>query len=394
MITLFPYQQKLVDQKRKKMILFHSTGVGKTISSLAMMYAHRPSCFIVVCPKRVQTKWEVDIKRYEETVGYTIPHKVVTKEYFKTIPVYKLSSVKSVILDEAHNYTSTSSQIQKSISNYIKLVKPDIVYALTATPYRSSPWNIYYLIKFVGGYIDYKLFKKICFDTVSTYSGDFTAPSNSKECKDYLSLIMQPYTDSLNMNEVMDVPKSHHEIIEIPLPKEWREYEACDDQLVISWITEMHQVEQRSTKKIEEILNIYSQHKSCAVVCRYTEQIEMYKNVLTGKNILFTCIDGKSKQNIQLAQDVLTDGGIVLIQSDVAEGYELPQTNCMIFASQSYSYVNWKQACGRIQRINNLQECFYYYLMCQGGIDEEIYNSVIAKSDFDYRIYLKKLSTL
>jgi hypothetical protein len=60
----------------------------------------------------------------------------------------------------------------------------------------------------------------------------------------------------------------------------------------------------------------------------------------------------------------------------------------MVFASLSFSYVDYKQACGRILRINNLQENTYIHLVAE-GVDQDVYNCIQNKQDFTIKIYEK-----
>lgn len=79
---------------------------------------------------------------------------------------------------------------------------------------------------------------------------------------------------------------------------------------------------------------------------------------------------------------------MVIAQSGISAGYELPSFRCTIFASMDYSIVNYTQALGRTLRINNLQKNLYVYLLA-GEIDKAIYKAIENKEDFNEAIYSK-----
>jgi hypothetical protein len=60
-----------------------------------------------------------------------------------------------------------------------------------------------------------------------------------------------------------------------------------------------------------------------------------------------------------------------------------------VFASLSYSYLNYTQAVGRFNRINNLKRNLYITLVTSGGTDEAIYDCIQNKQDFYIDLYYK-----
>jgi superfamily II DNA or RNA helicase len=78
---------------------------------------------------------------------------------------------------------------------------------------------------------------------------------------------------------------------------------------------------------------------------------------------------------------------IVLINAMASEGYQLPSFRVVVFASLDFSYKNYIQACGRNNRIDNPQRNVYITLVVKGGVDEDVYKSILKKQDFSLAIY-------
>lgn len=73
-----------------------------------------------------------------------------------------------------------------------------------------------------------------------------------------------------------------------------------------------------------------------------------------------------------------------------SEGWNCIDTNAMCFFSMTYSYKNWHQAYGRIDRLNTpFSELFYYVLCSKAMIDQVVMKALKDKKNFnesDYKI--------
>lgn len=413
-MKLYKHQQDIIDADPKKCGIFYGTGSGKSLIALSIAKGRT----LVICPKtlRDDKTWERNL----EKLGKNIELIVMSKEDFKKLDkhAYPRLHFRTIIIDEAHTVSGVSpvirwrnkkpepkaSQLYDAIYDYLQSNPPERLYLLTATPIR-NPMSVYALGKILGRTWDFYEFRSIYYVPIKMNFREVWMPKKDSETQERLGKCVRGLGYTGQLSDWMDVPDQTHKTIHVPLtPMQVEKLKELPrdfpDPLVL--VGKKHQVEQGVLKgnefeasqvfpsgKLEAIEDLYEEFRKVLVFAKYTEQIEMIKKYFHEKEVPFYTLTGQTKDRGTLIRVADADPRcIVVAQSTVSAGYELPSFRCTVYASEDYSYVSHTQSVGRTLRINNLQKNLYVYLV-SGEIDKAVRKAIDLKGDFNEAIYSK-----
>jgi superfamily II DNA or RNA helicase len=375
-MKLYAHQQKFLDKNPRRAMLVWETGTGKTVASIEWLKKRQGQKALVVCPKGIILKWKNDLKKWGGVAD------VVSRDEVKKVD---LSKYKVLIIDEAQDFSAPlfekgRSQRATAIYKFIKSTPDAHLLLLTATPVRSTPWNLHTLACYLGVYWDVKDFRAKFF-----YMTDMYGRLHYEKQKNWRTML-RPYleyvSDIVLMSDCVDIPKQTHEIIEI----EQEEYKTKHYEEPIKEWHQRHRAEQ-GPKKFAELNKILSGYRKVIVVCYYLSQIEDYKKAIGGDREVFVLTGSTKNQGEIIQQANESDDCVFLIQAGLGSGFDADKFSVMVFASMPFSYVHYTQMCGRIKRIHNLHENKYIYLL-GGKCDEAVYKTIQSGKDFDPIAYL------
>lgn len=379
-VKLYPHQQKFVEQAPNKYGMFFGTGTGKTLTALTIAQK-RAQDVLIICPKGIRTKWKKD----SEVI--TIEHKIMTKEEFrrdhKTLRRYD-----AIIIDEGHHFSSIKSQLHKGLLWYIKKCGPRFIWLCTATPHRREPMNIYALARILGHDWNYAKFRSAFYYEQWFGPRPIWLPKKDKKTQERLISLIHKIGDVIPYESVAEMPPVNHMVEYVEQTTEqkraMKELEQTEANPLTFYLRE-HQIMSMKGNKDERLLELSEESSKLAIFARYTEQIDHYKTLFPDALV----IDGRTKDKSLVAQEMESrESGVILIQSDSAEGFELPSINTVVFASMSYSYLAYVQSLGRFIRINKENKPKrFFYLLTKNTIDESVHKNIMKKQDFDLKLY-------
>lgn len=411
-MELFDHQKKFLELNPKQHLLCWDTGTFKTRTSIEWFKINPdPDGNLVIVPKALKANW------YRENKKWNGPEiMVITKEEFKR-DWRRLKRYGNVVIDEGHYFAGMKSDLSKCLISYLRGRKIKKTLFLTATPYRSSPWDIFRIAQHLGYEWNFMKWRDRFFEEVYIGRGGFTFRSpeeggtvkgkrvirmrTGQEEQDHLMRIVAGIGSIVSIQECADVPEQVDEVETFELTKQQIDLktEKHDPSPIIRY-TRFHQIENGVIKgddynadrmgidclKNERLLELCQDNKKIIIVCRYNLQIDFYKEFLKKYNNIYV-IRGDVKNRDEVVQQAeAAEKAIVLIQAACSEGYELPSFPLMVFASMDYSYVNYKQMRGRILRLNKLKKNVYLHLVSK-GIDMAVYNAIMKKQDFSIALY-------
>jgi len=393
------FQEQLNRENPNKFLLPWRTGTGKTFGSI--LWAEHDNHTLIIVPKHLKEKWMRDLKAHSET-KYTI----ITKETFSRDKWDGLPACDGIIVDEAHYFSGMKSTMSKNLLKYIKKHEIKRIALLTATPYLSTPWNIYRLATILGYKWNYWEFSQRFFYHIRM--GSRMIPMVRPNIEDEIAELVRKISFSIVTLEDLvgeeNIPDQifKKEVFALTASQkrgtQRMKEEESNPAVRYNYI---HQIENGSLKgdefreneffeanKNERVLEYAENNKKLAVFCRYNLQIDLLAKKLKEKGKKTIVINGKvkSKDPLILEAESLKEC-VVLINAQCSEGYQLPSFDTIIFASLSFSLKDYTQAIGRFLRYDAIKKNVYIHLVNEGTIDDAVYQSIMRKEDFDIAIY-------
>lgn len=418
---LFAHQREIIEQDPKKTILALGTGSGKTRIALHLAKGKT----LVICPKqqKLDQNWEAANQKYNCNVDLTVISKEMFKKVYGTLPRFE-----TVILEEAHTLSGVTpqtqwknkqprlktSQIYSAVVDFIRTTKPDRVYAVTATP-ASKPLHVYALASFIGIKWDQFGFRQKYYYERRLGTRQIWLPNTSKETLEELSGLVKRIAFTGRLQDWFDVPEQTHQTVYLGLSEEQKkalkkvELEEPDPMTIrakkrqvengilytynLAMASNRVETMVKDTKhfaneKIEYIKERALEFDRMLIFANYTGQVKAIQKALEeeGYKVLTLTGQTKNRENVIKEANELKKC-IVIAQSDVSAGYELPQYPVTIFASYSYKFVSYEQGLGRILRANHLKKNLYIHLVVKKGVDHDCYKTIHAGKDFIEKIY-------
>lgn len=287
------------------------------------------------------------------------------------------------MIDEAQDFASplfdkSRSQRATVLYNKIKNHRDTHVLLLTATPIRSTPWNIHTLGTYIGHYWDKNKFQNAFFYLTDRYG------RYHMEKKSGWQRMIRPYVEEIAdivlMKDCIDVPTQHHKVITIPWTKDQEQLMAESYSEPVAQWHERHRLEQ-GDKKFKELETIMDGYRKVIVVCHYLSQIEDYAARIKDREV-FVLTGSTKDQHATIEAAKAADDCIFIIQASMGAGFDAAEFSVVVFASMSFKYTDLVQMRGRVKRINNLHENTFYYLL-GGKCDRSVYNTLEEHRDFD-----------
>ena len=406
MVELWKHQQKAIDDNHPYRLFSIFAGGGK---SLILTELVRRNAFSVLCltPKSLKMKWERELA--DIGVEFTVLTPYWFKEYHKKLPHYD-----AVIIDEADSPWAGDNQSSKALLRYLKKHTPSYVWLATATPYRSTPKNVYMLGK-ICGYMPtlYQPFKEQFFyEDYFGWQPKLKHPDHAvrEQCQRELHEYMRNFADIVEMEEVFDVPEIIYATEPIAMTDAQEKMLRKVDELSenrASFYTYANEIEngyidekaigefkELPSEKTERVLELASQNDTLVIFAKYKiQQRQLYEALkkkypkayvalLNGDNSNLATELSEELELIAQGKHPKYETGYLVASVAVAAGWEVKSCRMAVYASLPWSYQQWIQSKQRILRSNNLQKTVYKILQ-SGQVDERVWTALQLGEDYD-----------
>ena len=422
-IEFYDIQKEIISEDKLVAGVFLGTGVGKTLTCLVM----GEDRILVVCPKqqKLDETWQKNNNKFSLEQDLT----VMSKEEFRR-DWDSIEGFDTVIFDEAHNMLGVlpetrqrkgvqipkASQMFEAAYQYLQKHPPKRFYMATATP-SSKPMNAWAIAKLQGKNWDFFKFRETFYFRTMMGRRQVWLPRKDESTRQRLALAVQKMGYTGGLSDFMDVPEQTHIDVKIDLSTEQKKAlkqlaEEEADPLVkrsrmrtiengILYGTEVEQISDKEDKmvkattyfkngKIDYILDRATEFKKIFIFAAYTAQVEAIATALRkavdGDTPVKT-VTGQTKDRGTVFDEIeKMERGIVVVASQICEGYRVPSAPCMIFASKSNRYVHYEQGKGRILDGQHLKKNLYVHLVVPEGADADCHNSIMSGQDFQEKL--------
>lgn len=402
MLELAEHQIKARDQLHNGSILYGLVGTGKSRTAVAYYekYESPKDVYVITtAKKRDSWDWEREFAAIACGTEHTA-HGKLTVDSWNNIGKYVDVEGAFFIFDE-QRLVGTGAWVKA----FYKIVKRNAHMRVEDTPDEPVSKNDWILLSGTPG------------DTWMDYAPVFIANGFFKNITEFRAkhVVMEPFSKFPKIKGYLNETKlelmRNHVLVEMPYEKhtnrilnEWpviHDKEAFKQVAVNRWniyedrpildVAEMFRLMRRvvneDPSRVDEVLKLQQMHKKIIVFYNFDYELDALRQGI-GCKVPQAEWNGHKKEAIPD-----TDEWIYLVQYVAgAEGWNCTETNAMVFYSQTYSWKNYEQAQGRIDRLDTpFTDLYYYVLMSDSLIDRAIKRALRQKKAFNERKAAREL---
>ena len=372
-MQLFKHQERFIQENPSKRLLAWEGGTGKTIGAIAWLKLNnRDTDALVVCPKKVVKKWKKALQEWGTSATV-----LNMDSEFKSLPHKKWSAI---VIDEVDHFASPlfikgTSQRAKHLYELIRINLDTDRLFLSATPVRSTPYNLHTINCYLGVYMEWKKWRSLFFELKTPFWAKYPTWVEKEGWQKDIQPFIKASSDVVLLSEcVDDLPPLIEEEIRIKTPK-WIPTVEKDK------FSDEHMHEQ--SLKLPHILEAGRQYRKVLVVAYYREHTEqLYKELSKekGKDV-FMIRGGVKGQEDVIEKAQQSDDCYFIVQNSIGDGFDLDTFSCAVFTSMSYAVRDFVQMKFRMRRIHNLHPVKHYYLI-GGRCDKNVLDTIKSGRDF------------
>lgn len=383
MFQLLPHQKEAVEKLSNRKVLYGGVGTGKSITVLAYYLkkeAPKNIYIITTAKKRDSLEWEGDaVKLGISTRREFTPEGVGVLNVDSWNNIHKYVDVEDAffIFDEQRLVGSGAW-----VKSFQKIAKNNNWILLTATP--GDTWMDYVPIFVANGFFrNASEFKRehVVYAPYSKYP-KIIRYLGVKTLEKYRNIVLveMPYAKH-TQRYICDVHVSYdYKAFEEVTKHRWHIYENRPIKDISEMFHVMRKVVNSDPSRLDAIKELMGDHPKLIVYYNFNYELDILREL--GKFTTIAEWNGHRKQPIPT-----TDSWVYLVQYvSGAEGWNCIETNAMVFYSLTYSYKNFEQSQGRIDRLTaKNSDLFYYVLLSDSPIDVAVRKSLSEKKLFNER---------
>jgi Helicase conserved C-terminal domain len=385
-MELMEHQRRAVDLLDNGRILYGGVGAGKSATVLAYYIereAPRDIYVITTAKKRDSLDWHGEAARFGigTTPDCTVAG-VLHVESWNNIGNFLGVRDAFFIFDEQRVVGHGSW-----VRSFLKIVKQNRWVLLSATP--GDVWIDYAPVFIANGwYRNITDFKRqhvvyapyVKFPKIVGYIGERKLEALRNEV-----LVEMPYIN--NTERILNYLDVGYDtaLWDTAVKKRWNPYEDKPINDVGELFRVMRRIVNSDPSRLEMVRKLMESHGKLIIFYNFNYELEILRSLANVVTVAEW--NGHRKQSVPE-----TDKWVYLVQyNSGSEGWNCIETNAMILYSLTYSYKNYIQSQGRIDRVNSIYKTLFYYILTSSSpIDRAVRKSLSNKKSFNERDFLKK----
>ncbi len=380
-MQLMEHQVEAVEQLANGRILYGNTGSGKTITALAYYEKYESPKDIVVittAKKRDSLDWEGEAAKFciSTNADFTASGWLLVDSWNK-ISSYETVKDAFFIFDEQRLVGNGSW-----VKSFIKIAKNNHWIMLSATP--GDNWIDYAPVFIANGWYknitDFKLQHVVYapyvkFPKIRYYTG----VDKLQRLRNNI-LVEMPYNKHTDrILNYLDMSYDH-DLWDTAVKKRWNPYTERPIKDVGELFRVMRRIVNSDPSRLEMVKKLTTMHPKLIIFYNFNYELEILRTLAPE----YTVGEWNGHRKTPIPP---TDEWVYLVQYVAgSEAWECTSTDGMCMYSLTYSYKNFMQCQGRIDRINSTYQNFYYYILVSfAPIDLAIRKSLSEKKSFNER---------
>ena len=378
MVDLYPHQQDAVEQLHNGAILWGGVGTGKSLTAVAyydQKEAPKDVFVITTAKKRDSLDWEGEFAKYGigKAANATVAG-ILTVDSWNNIGRYRDVQDAFFIFDEqrlvgAGQWTHV----------FIDIAKKNRWILLSATP--GDTWLDYIPVFIANGFyknrtefkrehVIYKAYSK--FPAVDRYTGVGRLVRLRNQI-----LVEMPYLrKTVRHSSYVDV-LYNKPLFDKAVKRKWNVFEDKPLKDVAELFRVTRKVVNSDPSRVEMVQHLLLRHPRLIVFYNFDYELEVLRTL---RDVEIAEYNGHKHERVPRGEQ-----WVYLVQYAAgAEGWNCTTTDATCFYSLPYSYKQWHQAQGRIDRLNTpYLELFYYVLMSTSTVDLAVAKALAEKRNFN-----------
>ena len=390
MDLLQPHQADALRRLGNGKILWGGVGSGKSrVAAAYYEQEHREKDVYVIttAKKRDSKDWEGEFanivvgKHADATL-----HGILTVDSWNNLEKYKEVEEALFIFDEQRLVGAGTW-----VKAFLKIARNNSWILLSATP--GDTWLDYIPVFIANGFyrnrtefkrehVVYAPFTK--FPKVDRYLnvGKLTNYRNQ-------ILVHMRYPKETVRHSVTSRVEYNEELYKSVVKNRWHIYQNRPIRDIAELFGVLRRVVNSDPSRVQKIEELLEKHPKMVVFYNFNYELDALRRL--EDKVKIAEWNGWKHEEIPVG-----DSWLYLVQYVAgSKGWNCVETDTIVFNSLTYSYKNWHQAHGRIDRMNTpFIDLFYYALRSKSGIDGAIWHSLTAKKNFNVNSYpIGKLNT-